>query len=365
MAPLNVPEAIAPSIEPFGHMPSGEPVYRVRLDNGRIRVHVLSFGAVLQSIETPDHHGNHANVVLGLTNLADYIARSPHFGAVPGRYAGRIARGRFTLDGVTHHLECNQGQNTIHGGPNGFGKRAWTLASYGVHHATLTLVSHHGEGGYPGTVQVRVTYTLEGPDLRIDFHAETDRPTVVNLTNHSYFNLAGEGIGDILDHELTIDSSHMLPIEPDGIPTGEIRPVENTPFDFRTPHRIGARIDQADPQILRALGYDHAYLIRGEGLRRAARLHDPRSRRTLTVLTTQPALQFYTGNTLKGDLAGPSNRTYRQAYGVCLEAQHPQDSPNHPAFPSTELRPGQPFSATTIFRFCAEKAAIAAHTPAS
>lgn len=359
-----MPDATPPPIETFGHMPSGEPVHRVALDNGTLRVHVLTFGAVLQSIETPDRHGIRANIALGLTNLEDYISRSPHFGAVPGRYAGRIARGRFTLDGVTHQLECNEGFNAIHGGPHGFGKRDWTLASHDAHHATLERTSPEGEGGYPGTVHVRITYTLEGPDLRIGFHASTDRPTIINLTNHSYFNLAGEGSGDILDHELTIDSGHMLPTEPDGIPTGEIRPVGATPFDFRTPHRIGARIHQANPQILRALGYDHAYLLRGEGLRRAALLHDPRSGRTLTVLTTQPALQFYTGNMLKGDLAGLSGHTYRQTAGVCLETQHPQDSPNHPAFPSTELRPGQPFAATTIFRFGAEKAAITRHAPA-
>ena len=350
-------------IELFGHLPSGEPVHRITLDNGTLRIRLLTFGAVLQSIETPDRHGNHTNVVLGLTNLADYVARSPHFGAVPGRYAGRIARGRFTLDGVTHQLDCNQGANSIHGGSHGFGKRAWSLANHGPHHATLELTSPDGEAGYPGTVRVQVRYTIDGPDLRIDYHAETDRPTILNLTNHSYFNLAGEGANDIHSHELTIDSDHFLPIEPDGIPTGEIRPVASTPFDFRAPHPIGARIHQADEQILNALGYDHAYLLAGEGLRRAALLHEPLSGRTLTVLTTQPALQLYTANTLKGDLSGPSGRTYRQTAAVCLEAQHPQDSPNHPAFPSTELRPGQPFSATTIFRFGAEKAVITSHTP--
>ncbi len=337
--------------ELFGHMPSGEPVHRVTLENAALRVQVLSVGAVLQSIEAPGRDGRRANVALGLATLEDYVAHSPHFGAVAGRYAGRIAHGRFTLDGVAHQLTRNRGGHSIHGGAAGFGKRAWTLADHGPAHVELAIGSPAGDEGYPGAVQVRVRYTLDGAALRIDYSAETDAPTVLNLTNHSYFNLAGEGAGDILGHRLTIDSDRFLPMDADSIPTGEIRSVEGTAFDFRTPCPIGARIRTADPQIMHALGYDHAYLLPGEGLRRAAMLEDPVSGRTLTVSTTEPAVHLYTGNNLTGALAGPSGRAYRQADGVCLETERPQDSPNQPGFPSTALRPGAPFRSTTVFGF--------------
>ena len=335
----------------FGHMPSGEPVHRIALDNGALRVQVLTIGAALQTIEAPDRDGARANVALGLATLEDYATRSPHFGAVAGRYAGRIAHGRFTLDGVAHQLTQNRAGHSIHGGAMGFGKRAWMLTDHGPTHANLAIGSLDGDEGYPGAVQVRVRYSLDGPALRVDYEAETDAPTILNLTNHSYFNLQGEGAGDVLGHRLTIDSDRFLPMDADSIPTGEIRAVEGTVFDFRTPCPIGARIRTADPQILQALGYDHTYMLPGDGLRRAALLEDPVSGRTMTVLTTEPCVHLYTGNNLTGSLAGPSGRAYRQTDGVCLETERPQNSPNRPEFPSTVLRPGTVFRSSTVFRF--------------
>ena len=337
--------------ELFGYMTSGEPVYRLLLDNGQLRVHVLTFGAVLQSIEAASHTGDRANVVLGLVTLDDYVALSPHLGAVPGRYAGRIDHGRFRLDGVDYQLNVNAPPHTLHGGFRGFGKQNWTLVSHDAVHVEMTLVSPDGEEGFPATVRAAVRYTLEGCNLRISYQAETDRPTIINLTNHSYFNLAGEGSGDIFGHLLTLESDVYLPIRPDGIPTGEAATVEHTPFDFRTPCAIGARLRQADPQLQRALGYDHGFLVRGDGLRRAAYLHEPVSGRTLTVHATEPVIHVYSGNNLTGSLAGPSGRIYRSGDAICFEAEHPQDAPNHPSFSSTVLRPGSPFTATTVFEF--------------
>ena len=340
--------------ELFGHMPSGEPVQRVSLANDHLRIQVITFGAVLQSIEAPDRSGAFANIVLGLTDLQDYVARSPHFGAVPGRYAGRIDGGRFTLDGVAYQLNVNKPPHTVHGGFHGFGKRNWSLDSHDKDHVALTLLSADGEEGFPGAVNATVRYTLDSRSLRIDYRAETDRPTIINLTNHSYFNLRGEGSGDIFDHVLTVHADTFLPVRPDGIPTGGAHPVDNTPFDFRTPQPVGARIRQADPQLQRVLGYDHAYVVRGAGLRPAAHLLDPSSGRTLAVHTTEPVVHVYSGNNLTGALAGPSGRIYRPGDAICFECEHPQDAPNHPAFPSTVLRPGTPYVSTTIFEFGTE-----------
>ena len=314
--------------ELFGHMPSGEQVYRVPLGNEHLRVQVLTFGAVLQSIETPDGSGRWANVALGLNTLSENVTRSPHFGAVPGRYAGRIDHGRISLDGVDYQLNTNSPPHTLHGGFKGFGKRNWTLASHDASHVELALLSPDGEEGFPGAVAVSVRYTLDGPALRIGYRAETDRPTVINLTNHSYFNLSGEGSGDIFGHILTVEADHFLPICP-----------------------VGARIRQADPHLQRAGGYDHGFLVRGSGLRRAAHLFDPASKRTLTVHSTEPVVHVYSGNNLTGALAGPSGRIYRSGDAICFEAEHPQDAPNQPSLPSTLLRPGAPFAATTVFEF--------------
>ena len=336
-------------------MPDGDPIHRVTFGNASIRVAVLTYGAAIQSIEVPDRHGRTTNVVLGLDTLAGYVAHSPHFGAVPGRYAGRIANGRFTLDGIEYHLPCNDGPNTLHGGPHGFGKRPWRLTGHTSTTVDLALTSSAGDAGFPGTLDVSLRYSVTGTDLRIDMQARTDQPTVLNLTNHSYFNLGGEGSGSVADHDLTIHARHYAPINPGGIPTGALAPVAGTPLDFTTPHQIGSRIRDGHPQLLLACGYDHAYLLDGtpatDGLRSAALLHSAATGRTLAVHTDQPSLQLYTANTLTGALAGPSGRAYRQGDAVCLEAQHFPDSPNQPHFPSTVLRPGQQFAATIQFRF--------------
>ena len=337
--------------ELFGHMGSGEPVFRLAIGNEHLKVRILTFGAVLQSIEAVDRTGCWANVVLGLTTLDEYVCNSPHFGAVPGRYAGRIDHGCFSLDGVHHQLNVNNPPHTLHGGFKGFGKHNWTLTAHDPNHIELSLISRAGDEGFPGTVYATVRYTLQGPALRIDYRAETDQPTIINLTNHSYFNLAGEGSGDVFGHVLTLESDYFLPIRPDGIPTGAVDPVEQTPFDFRKPCAIGARLRQANLQLQRASGYDHGFFVRGDGLRQAAHLLEPRGGRTLTVDTTEPVVHVYSGNNLTGTLAGPSGRIYRSGDAVCFEAEHPQDAPNHPSLPSTVLRPGTPFTATTVFRF--------------
>ena len=338
-------------IETFGTMPTGELVRRITLDNGTLRVRVLTYGAVLQTIEIPDRDGARANVALGLRSLDDYLTTAGHLGAVPGRYAGRIANGRFTLDGVEYRLTVNRPPHTVHGGTTGFGKRNWTLEAHSQVSAALSLHSPDGEEGFPGTVHARVCYTLDAADLRIDYNAETDRPTVVNLTNHTYFNMAGEGSGSIMGHRLTVYASQVLPVAPDGIPTGEVLDVANTPFDFRQDKVIGARIAQPHPQLELSNGYDISYLLPGRGLRKAALLHEPVSGRTNTIFTTEPVLHLYTAGNLTGRPIGISGHVYNPGDGLCFEAQHPQDAPNHPGFASTTLRPNAPFHATTVFRF--------------
>jgi len=339
------------SVYVYGRTSTGVDVHRVTLAGTGLRVAILTFGGAVERIEAADRRGDWANVVLGLPDLDGYEHRSPHFGALPGRYAGRIAGGRFTLDGTVHELPCNDGTNTLHGGPAGFGRCVWTIEESGDAHATFRLISRDGDAGFPGRLDVRVTYTVEGSELRLDYHATTDRPTVLNLTNHSYFNLAGEGSGTALDHTLHLHADAFLPADAAAIPLGEIRDVTGTPFDFRTATRLGERIRLGDEQLVRACGYDQCFVLRGAGLRPAARLHDPASGRTLDVLTDQPALQLYTANKLTGALVGPGGRAYRSGDAVCLETQHHPDSPNQPSFPSTVLRPGEVFASTTVFRF--------------
>ena len=342
------------TISAYGRTGTGVEVQRISLGGPALRVSILTFGAVIERLESPDRAGQWANVVLGLDSLDGYMYRSPHFGAVPGRFANRIAGGRFTLDGVDYHLACNDAPNTLHGGPTGFGKRIWTIEDSSERHVTLGYISANGEEGYPGTLHARVTYTLDGPDLRLDYWAQTDRPTVLNLTNHSYFNLGGEGSGSVLDHVLQVDADAFLPIDATSIPTGEIRSVDGTPFDFRTPVPVGSHIREADEQLQRGIGFDHTWVLRpGSGVRPAVRLHHPSNGRMLEVLTTQRGVQVYTANYLTGSLSGPSGRSYRQGDAICFETQHFPDSPNQPAFPSTTLRPGETFSSTTVFRLTA------------
>ena len=346
--------------EPYGRTEDGTPVRRLVLEAPRLRVAILTYGAILERAEVPDRDGVVANVTLGRRSLEEYRARSPYFGAVVGRYANRVAGGRFTLDGREHRLATNDGPNTLHGGLRGFDKRVWTVEDAAPDRVELSLLSPDGEEGFPGTLRVRVTYALEGEDaLRIAYAAETDAPTVLNLTNHAYWNLAGEGSGTALDHALTLHADAFLPTDPTQIPTGEVRPVAGTPFDFRVLTPIGARIRADDPQLLAGLGYDHCWVLRGgvaPAPRPAARLHDPRSGRTLEVLTDQPGVQFYAGNRLDGSLVGPSGRAYRAGDAVALETQRFPDGPNRPDFPPTILRPGEIFRSTTILRFTVEDA---------
>jgi aldose 1-epimerase len=342
--------------EPFGDV-SGRPVERYTLANAAgIEVAVLPYGGIVQSLRVPDREGRRASVVLGFASLDDYVARNPYFGCIAGRYANRIARGRFTLDGETYQLAVNDGPNHLHGGRKGFDKHVWDAAAAD---GTLSLsrTSPDGEEGYPGTLAVEVTYTLtEQNALRIEYHATTDRPTIVNLTNHSYFNLAGEGAGSIEGHALQLNAGHFTPVDETLIPTGEIAPVAGTPLDFVRPERIGARLRDGHEQIVRARGYDHNLVLNrpspdDAALILAARVHEPGSGRTMEVRTTEPSIQFYTGNFLEATLVGPSGKVYRQGDAFALETQHFPDSPNQPGFPSTVLRPGEVYASTTVYRF--------------
>jgi aldose 1-epimerase len=346
-----------PRREPFGQLPDGTRVDRWTLARGGTRMKVLSYGGIVQSLELPDRHGRYANVSLGFGTLDPYLTDSPYFGALIGRYGNRIAKGRFTLDGTTHQLPVNDGPNSLHGGDTGFDKRVWDVTPSGPATLTLRYTSPAGEMGYPGTLAVTVTYTLtEAGDFRIDYHATTDAPTVVNLTSHIYFNLAGEGSGTIENHELAVAASRYTPVDSTLIPTGELARVGGTPFDFRRSQRIGAGLRKSHPQLIYGQGYDHNFALdKGKTAtpRRAAVLRDPASGRVMEIATTEPGLQFYSGNFLDGTLTGTSGSTYRQGDALCLETQHFPDSPNQPSFPSTVLRPGQTYHSTTLHTFSA------------
>ncbi|MFG2795582.1 aldose epimerase family protein [Streptomyces pseudovenezuelae] len=344
--------------EVFGTLADGTEVHIWSLANGGTRMKVLSWGGVVQSLEIPDRHGHHANVSAGFDTIEDYVARTPYFGALIGRYGNRIAEGRFTLDGKSHQLSVNDGDNSLHGGTQGFDKRVWDVEPFtkgpdvGLH---LHYTSVDGEMGYPGTLKVKVTYTLtRHGDWRIDYQATTDKATVVNLTNHVYWNLGGEGTGTIEDHELRIAASRYTPTDPGLIPTGELAEVAGTPFDFREGKRVGRDIRAGHEQQVHAKGYDHNWVL-DKGItaepEHVATLRDPSSGRTLKISTVEPGLQFYSGNFLDGTLTGTGGHTYRQGDALCLETQHFPDSPNHPSFPSTVLRPGQTHRSTTIHSF--------------
>lgn len=345
--------------EPCATTPDGTAVELFTLRNPDVAVRILTLGALVAAVEAPDRNGVRRNVVLGCADLAGYVADTAYFGATIGRFANRIAGGRFTLDRAEYRLACNNPPNALHGGLRGFDKAVWSAEpSLDATAVTLRHRSPDGDQGYPGTLDVAVTYALSADNaLSMDYVATTDRPTIVNLTNHSYFNLAGEGSGDVYAHELAIAADAFTPVDPTLIPTGEIRPVAGTPFDFRAPVAIGARLREADDQLLRGRGYDHNFVLRGVAgtLRPAARLRHPSSGRVLEVLTTEPGAQFYSGNFLDGSVAGPSRGSYRQGDGLCLETQHFPNSPNQPDFPSTVLRPGQRFRSTTVWRFLAER----------
>lgn len=339
----------------------GKPVDIFTLTAAGIEVQAIDYGGIITSIKVPDRAGHLADVVLGYDSPAGYLGDPPppYFGALIGRYGNRIAKGRFTLDGRTYTLATNNDPNHLHGGNRGFDKVMWnaeTRETADGASVVLTRTSPDGEEGYPGNLRARVTYTVTPRgELVIDYHATTDKATPVNLTQHSYFNLAGEGSGDILAHELTIDADRYTPVDDTLIPTGELAAVAGTPFDFRTATAIGARIDRDDPQLKNGKGYDHNWVLNrsGSGLQFAARLHDPRSGRTLEIRTTEPGLQFYSGNFLDGTIRGKGGHAYGHRGALCLETQHYPDSPNHPSFPSTILRPGQSYDSKTVFRFSA------------
>jgi aldose 1-epimerase len=347
-----------PVKELFGRLADGTKVYRWSLENGGTRMKVLSYGGVVQSLEVPDRRGRYANVSAGFDNLDDYVASSPYFGALIGRYGNRIGRGRFTLDGKAYQLSVNDGEQSLHGGAQGFDKRVWDVEPFTAGSdvgLVLYYTSVDGEMGYPGTLRSKVTYTLtRRGEWRIDYEATTDKATVVNLTSHVYWNLAGEGSGTIEDHELSIAASRYTPTDAGLIPTGERAKVSGTPFDFRRAKTVGRDLRDAHPQLVTAQGFDHNWVL-DKGVtdrpEHIATLRDPASGRTLRIATDQPGLQFYSGNFLDGTLTGTGGSLYRQGDALCLETQHFPDSPNQPSFPSTVLRPGQTYRTTTVHSF--------------
>jgi aldose 1-epimerase len=337
--------------EHFGALPDGREVERFVLRSGGREAAVLTYGAVLQSVRVPDAAGSVDDVALGYADLDGYLADTTFVGAVVGRYANRIANGRFELDGVEHVLPRNNGDACLHGGPEGFNTKLWEAREVtgGVE---LSVTSPNGDMGFPGTLTATATYVLDDDGLTVSYTAETDAPTVVNLTNHAYWNL--DGGGTIEDHVLELPASRFVAVDAGLIPTG-IEPVEGTPMDFRSPHRIGDRLRSGTAQLLHAHGYDHAWVQddvgEDDGLRLIARVRGPRSGRVLEVLTDQPSVQFYSGNFLDGTVVGRDGRAWRQGDGLCLETQHLPDSPNQPDFPSTVLRPGERYLTSTRFRF--------------
>lgn len=338
---------------PFGQLPNGRTVTEYTLSNDHgIRVSILDYGGIVRVLEAPDRAGKIADLVLGFDTLDGYLERHPYFGAVVGRYAGRIARGRLLLDGTTFSLETNNGENHLHGGQRGFDRAVWS-ATVSESPARLVLehVSPDGDEGYPGELSVQVTYTLSEDSLHVEYRATTDAPTVVNLTQHTYFNLTGRGGTDVLRHELQVLADSILELGEGSIPTGSRLPVSGTAFDFREPKTIGRGIGDPHPQLLLANGYDHNWVLNGNHSEPVIALSDPDSGRRLEVITTQPGVQIYTANYLDGSIVGKRGERYAKHAGVALETQHFPDAPNHPKFPSTVLRPGDTFRSQTQFRF--------------
>jgi aldose 1-epimerase len=347
---------------PFGALPDGTPVEIFTLTGASgLEVRAMTYGGIIVSLKTKDRAGKLADIVLGYDDLAGYVKQNPYFGTIVGRYGNRIANGQFTIDGKTYTLAKNNDQNHLHGGIKGFDKVVWKAEPFQKGDSAGVVFRHRspdGDEGYPGTLDARVTYTLTNDDkLRVDYHATTDKPTHVNLTQHSYFNLAGDGTRDILGHELTLAADRYTPVDATLIPTGELAPVEGTPFDFRKPHAIGARIGADHEQLRHGRGYDHNFALSrtGTGLARLIEVYEPTTGRTLEISTTEPGVQFYTGNFLDGTIKGKSGHVYKQRYGFCLETQHFPDSPNKPQFPTTLLRPGQEYATSTVFAFGARR----------
>lgn len=337
---------------------SGEVPQIYTLKNDKIQATITNYGGIVMSLQVPDRSGKMGDVVLGFDKPDGYLKGNPsYFGALIGRYGNRIGHAKFKLNGKEYTLAKNDGDNTLHGGLKGFDKRYWQGKQDGNTKLTLTYTSLDMEEGFPGTLTATVTYSLlPTGGLRIEYMAKTDKPTVLNLTNHSYFNLAGAGQGTILNHEILINADRFTPVDKGLIPTGELRPVAGTPFDFRSAHKIGERIDAKDEQIQFGKGYDHNWVLNKQGvaLGLAARVTEPTSGRVMEVYTTEPGVQFYTGNFLDGTINGKGGKAYPHRGALCLETQHFPDSPNHPSFPTTELKPGQTYHSTTEYRFSAK-----------
>ena len=344
--------------EPFGTAPDGTKVQLFTLTNKNgVSVQITNYGGIVTTLKVPDKKGNFDDVVLGFYTLGEYLERSPHFGCLVGRFGNRIAGGKFALNGMEYHLFINNGPNSLHGGKEGFDKKVWipeTILMKDAAGLKLSYLSPDGEENYPGNLKVEAIYTLnDDNELILTFNAVTDKTTVLNLTQHSYFNLKGQGEGDILDHIIQFNSSKFLPIDSTSIPLGPLMDVEGTPFDFRHPKTIGADIEKENEQLKNAGGYDHSFVVDGYNseLKLACTVTEPVSGRVMEVWTTEPAVQFYTGNFLDGSLTGKDGKVYKQRYGFCLEAQHFPDSPNHPDYPSTVLNPGETYNQTTIYKF--------------
>lgn len=346
--------------QPFGKLPDGTPIELYTLSNASgMQAGIMTYGGVVVSLSAPDRGGKYADVVLGMDDLPGYLKGVPYFGAIIGRYGNRIGGAKFQLDGKTYTLPANDNGNTLHGGTQGFDKHVW--AAKPVNGADgpgleLTYTSKDGEEGFPGKLSAKVVYTMTAKnELKIEYTATTDKDTVVNLTNHSYFNLAGQGEGDNLQHQVMINADRFTPVDKALIPTGELRPVKGTPFDFTTATAIGARIGQADEQLQFGKGYDHNWVLNkgAGGLTKAAEVYEPKTGRVMEVWTTEPALQFYTGNFLDGTIHGKGGKVYPFRGAFCMETQHYPDSPNKPAFPTTTLKPGATYHTTTVYRFSA------------
>jgi len=340
--------------QPFGKLPDGTAIDIYTLSNGKgMEARIMTYGATVVSLTAPDKAGKYADVVQGMDSVDGYVKGVPYFGAAIGRYGNRIGHAQFTLEGQTYHTPKNDGDNTLHGGVQGFDKHVWTARDTGSG-LEFTYVSKDGEEGFPGTLTSKVLYTVT-PDneLRIEYTATTDKPTVLNLTNHSYFNLAGQGEGDILDHQVMIAADRFTPVDKGLIPTGELKPVAGTPFDFTKATAIGARIEQKDEQLVFGKGYDHNWVLNGDGMKKAAEVYDPKTGRVMEVSTDQPGLQFYTGNFLDGTIHGKGGKVYGHRAAFCMETQHYPDSPNKPSFPTTELKPGETYHTVTVYRFSA------------
>jgi len=342
----------------FGKLPDGTAIDIYTLKNAELEVRITNYGACIVSLLAKDRDGKAADVVLGYNSAEGYANETAktYFGAIVGRYGNRIRGGKFTIDGHTYQIPVNNGANALHGGPHGFGDQVWTGKAI-LDGVEMTLVSKDGDMGFPGTLTVHVRYTLAGSALHINYSATTDKATVVNLTNHAYFNLSGEGPGTILGEVMQIDADEYTPVDAGLIPVGGVQPVAGTPFDFRKPTAIGERIDQSNEQLKFGGGYDHNWVLRGKNgeMKVAAKVVDPKSGRVLTVETTEPGVQFYAGNSLTGTNVGKSGVVYARRSGFCLETQHFPDSPNQPAFPSTLLKPGETMRSETVYAFSVQK----------